>query len=87
MIKTRVGRWMNGKEQNGIEKINPITFETFNPDKGHVYSRFYQPYKKGEESERRKFIPALLTDNSYMPPSYREDLEHASRVTRERLLY
>ena len=87
MIKTRVWRWMNWKEQNWICEINPITFETFNPDKGHVYTRFYQPYKKWEETSRKKFIPALLTDNSYIPKSYIENLKNASKITRERLLY
>ena len=37
--------------------------------------------------EYRKFITALATDNTFLPKSYIEQLEKASEVTKQRLLY
>ncbi len=57
LLYTRIGRWKN--EQYGIfAKV----LETFNPDKGHCYTRFYKPYRSGTESERTRFVPALAID-------------------------
>ena len=38
-------------------------FECFNPDKNHVYSRYWLPFRDGLESIFKKFIRALPTDN------------------------
>jgi hypothetical protein len=38
-------------------------FECFNPDKTHVYDRFYKPWKNKKEKANKKFIQALPTDN------------------------
>lgn len=82
MLATRVGRWKN--EKYGLPGR---TLETFNPDKGHVYRRYWIPYKKGEEEPRYKFIKALLDDNKYLGKEYRDNLLNKSKITRERLLY
>lgn len=82
IIKTRTGRRLN-KEFD----LTPKGLETFNPDKGHVYRRFYKPYKEKTSPEHIKFIPALATDNEYIDEAYIEQLRNADNTTRERLLY
>lgn len=57
MIKTRVGRWKNAEY-----RIFPTVLETFNPDKGHVYSRFYLPSVSNTLPSNTKFIKALAID-------------------------
>lgn len=81
-LKSRVGNRRN-KEYG----IKPFLLETFNPDKGHVYNRYYKPYRDDNELEYRKFIPALPKDNPYVPEEYLRELERADKITRERLLY
>lgn len=74
ILTTRVWRWKN-KEYGIRWKV----LETFNPDKGHVFRRYYKPwrdfrvddYKFFKEVNTEEgvlqipylFIPALLTDN------------------------
>lgn len=82
IIQSRVGNWNNDKYG-----IKPITFETFNPDKGHVYRRFYKPHKEKILPKHIKFIAALPTDNPHIPQSYIEKLKQRDKVTRERLLH
>lgn len=84
ILFSRVG-WRN----NDTYGIGRKMLETFNPDKGHVYSRYYKPYKNGNELEHTKFIPALPKDNPH--PSTKEWIEDmiktANKVTIERLVY
>lgn len=82
ILKTRVGRKnnLNGKE------IKPFWLETFNPNKGHVYRDYYQPWKDGTLPSYREFIRALPGDNPYLPTAYIKNLERSDKVTRERLL-
>ena len=40
-------------------------FECFNPDKNHVYTRFYIPNKNNKETAETKFILALPSDNPH----------------------
>lgn len=82
ILKTRVGRKNN---LNGIE-IKPFWLETFNPNKGHVYRDYYQPWKEGTMPSYRDFIRALPGDNPHLPASYITNLERSDKVTRERLL-
>jgi phage terminase large subunit len=67
----------------------PRTLEMFNPDKGHVYSRFYLPFKEGKETEKKKFIKALPSDNP--DPAVKiwieEQMEKASETTIQRLIH
>jgi len=37
--------------------------ECFNPAKNHVYTRYYKPYRDKKESDQRRFVPALPSDN------------------------
>lgn len=82
ILKTRIGTWNNDKYN-----LKPILFETFNPDKGHVYHRYYKPWKAGTLPEYRRFVKALPTDNPYTNPAYIEELKRADKITRERLLF
>jgi len=82
ILKTRLGRCMN-KQYNLIPKL----LETFNPDKNHVYVRYYKPWKDGKLEKYVTFIPALATDNPYLSPEYITQLKNANKITRERLLY
>ena len=82
IILTRIGRQENEKYW-----LIPKLLESFNPNKGHIYSRYYKPYKEEKLPEYRAFIPALATDNPYLPESYVEALKRSSEVTKQRLLY
>jgi phage terminase large subunit len=67
--------------------LTPKLLETFNPDKGHVYSRFYKPWRDGTLPAHRRFIKALPTDNPHTTEEYLNQLRNADKVTKERLLY
>lgn len=82
ILSTRVGRF-----KNELHKIKPKILETFNPDKGHVYRRYYKPDRDNEMPKYRVFIKALAVDNPWIPQSYIEQLKKADPITRERLLY
>lgn len=83
ILKTRVGR----KNKIGGKEIKSFWLETFNPDKGHVYSDYYKPWKDGKLPPYRMFISSLATDNPHLPKEYINNLKKADKVTRERLLY
>ncbi len=82
IINTRLWRQLNSKYW-----IKPKLLETFNPDKWHVYDRYYKPYKNGELLEYRAFIPALATDNPHIDSNYIDQLMKADETTKQRLLY
>lgn len=82
ILNTRVGRQNNSKYW-----IKPKVLETFNPDKGHVYERYYKAYKSRTLPEYRQFIPALATDNPHIDQNYIEQLQKADETTKQRLLY
>jgi len=82
IIKTRLGRQKN-KEFN----LKPKLLETFNPDKWHVYDRYYKPWKLWLLPSNRQFIPALATDNPHIDPNYIEQLKMSDEITKQRLLY
>ena len=48
---------------NDKYKLKRKLFECFNPDKNHVYNRYYIPFRDKTEPLHRKFIPALPSDN------------------------
>lgn len=81
ILNTRLGR-----QKNREYKIKPKILETFNPDKGHVYERYYKPYRDDTSPEYRIFIPALATDNPHLDKNYIQQLERADEITRQRLL-
>ena len=84
ILFSRIG-WRNNDTYNLGRKM----LETFNPDKGHVYSRYYKPFRDKNELEHVKFIPALPKDNPH--PSTQEWIKdmvkNANKVTIERLVY
>lgn len=82
ILKTRIGRQLNDKYG-----LTPKLLETFNPDKGHVYTRFYKPHVNGTLPEYTKFITALPTDEPRLPQDYIEQLRRADEITKQRLLY
>lgn len=82
ILSTRVWRQKN-EEYN----LSPKILEWFNPDKWHVYRRYYKPYKDWTLPSYRVFIPALATDNKRLPKSYIEQLEKTNEITKQRLLY
>ena len=58
MIGMRVGSLLNFK-YDLFEKV----LECFNPDKNHVNLRYWLPFKKSRESQTKKFVRALPSDN------------------------
>ena len=77
-----------GFRHNHKYGIMPKMLEMFNPNKGHVYTRFWLPYKEGREPEDKKFIKALPLDNP--DPEVKTWLDgmvkNASEVTKQRLV-
>lgn len=82
IILTRLGR-----RRNADYGLTPKLLEGFNPDKGHVYHRYYKPARDHELPNHRKFIKALPTDNPTVTETYLNQLRNADKVTRERLLF
>jgi hypothetical protein len=82
ILNTRCGRQNNTKHW-----LKPKILETFNPDKWHVYERYYKPYRDWVLQPYRQFIPALAIDNKHIDKNYIEQLEKADEITRQRLLY
>jgi len=82
VLSSRVGRW------NAGYGLHPKVLETFNPDRGHVYSRFHIPEKKGELPENRVFIRALIKDNPKLTEAYKKNLlENSTKADVERLFF
>jgi len=52
-----------GWAMNDVYGLSRFCLETFNPNKGHVYRRYWMPYRDNIETEDKKFIPALPSDN------------------------
>jgi hypothetical protein len=69
IFSSRLGRWRN-KEYN----IPPHLYITTNPGTNFVYSDFYIPATKGELASHRRYIPARVSDNTYLDSSYAEAL-------------
>jgi phage terminase large subunit len=65
----------------------PKSLYTCNPAKNWVYTDFYRPSKEGTLQANRKFIQALLQDNSHTSRHYRENLLQLDENSRQRLLY
>lgn len=65
------------------------TLEMFNPDKGHVYNRFYLPFKEGREADNSRFIKALPSDNPDPAVAIwvNQQMKTSSEVTIQRLIH
>jgi len=78
-----IGRWKN--EEYGLP---PKLLITANPKKGWLKQDFVDLWKIGKLPRTRCFIPALSSDNPYLPVSYTEKLRNTKdRVTRQRLAF
>lgn len=66
--------------------ITPKILLTTNPSQNWLYDYFYKPYKDNDLEEYKYFIPALPTDNPYLPESYIEELRKLPEESRKRLL-
>lgn len=78
-----------GRRKNTEYNLNACLMETFNPDKGHVYRRYFKPWSKGEEGERRKFVRALPKDNPHpsVPAYVQRIISEGDIVTTQRLIH
>lgn len=100
ILSTRVGRrnirpeWVDSLKKyfgqyNATDGwvLKPIFLETFNPEKGHIYQRFWKPYKENKMPVKRSFVRALASDNPFLPQAYIDRIKRSSKATIERLLY
>ena len=100
ILSTRVGRrninpaWESNLKQffgTYSEKdgwvLKPIFLETFNPEKGHIYQRYWKPFKENNLPKNRAFIRALASDNPHLPDAYIDRIKRSTKATIERLLY
>ncbi len=81
ILSTRLGRRKN--EEYGL---TAKLLEGFNPDKAHVYARYYKPWRDGTLPKYRQFIKALPSDNPYTTEEYLNQLRASDKITIERLL-
>jgi phage terminase large subunit len=82
VFRSRLGRWKNTKFG-----VKPICIGTCNPIKNWLYRDFYKKDLEGSLEPYKLFIPALPTDNPYLPQSYLDNLATLPYIERERLLY
>lgn len=69
ILKSRIRYKLN--EYKLIPKILIVS----NPTKNFLYTNFYKPYKEGTLKPEYQFVPALPTDNPYLPEAYVENLK------------
>lgn len=82
ILHTRVWRQFNDRFN-----ILPKILETFNPDKGHVYRRYWLPFKNEQMAHNYLFIPSLAKDNNKVDRAYIKALEEMPEwPQKERLL-
>lgn len=81
ILHTRLGR-RNNQKYNLKAKL----LEGFNPQKNHVYQRYYKPWRENQLPVHRSFTLALPSDNPYTTEDYLNQLRNADKVTRERLM-
>jgi phage terminase large subunit len=79
IILSRTG-WCNN-EKYGLPRK---TLETFNPEKNHVYRRYWKPYRDNKETNETKFIKALPTDNPH--PAVKQWIEDIIKLGDKRMI-
>lgn len=100
ILSTRVGRRNKNKlwEENlkkffgSFDEIDgwvlkPIFLETFNPEKGHIYTRFWKLFKDNTLPLYRQFVRALAKDNPFLPRAYIAAIMRKTKATIERLIF
>ena len=81
-LKSRIGRHMNAEHN-----LTPKILLTCNPKKNWLYKEFYKPWKAGNLTSEKAFIPALPKDNEFLTEDYMEALRSITdKIRRERLL-
>ncbi len=69
-------------------KLIPKLGMTCNPDKGFLYTDFYNPTKSGTLPIEKKFVKSLANENNFIDATYIKNLEGIDDVaTKERLLF
>lgn len=67
----RAGAWIIP----GLKKQpEPIILGTCNPTQGWVKEKVYDPWKNGTLPKKWVYIPSKITDNPYIPESYKKSL-------------
>lgn len=83
VLKSRIGRHLN--DFYGIIKK---LFVTMNPKKNWLYTRAYQPWRKGKLPPNEQFIQCLVDDNPFRESDYINTLDDIEdKQLRERLRY
>ncbi len=77
-----IGRWKNTEY-----KLAPKHLRTANPKKGYLKRDFVDPWKQDLLAPARRFIPALPTDNPYLPKEYVTMLSQEKDKLRRQRLY
>lgn len=78
-----------GFRLNDHYNLPPMVLETFNPDKGHVYTRYWLPFREKKETDDVKFIRALPSDNPdpQVKRWVENQIKNGSYTTVQRLVY
>lgn len=77
-----VGRWKNDEY-----KLKKKLLITCNPKKGWMKRDFVDLWKLGTLHHTKKFVPALATDNPYLPKDYVETLRNEKDTVRRQRLF
>ena len=66
--------------------VIPKLLGTCNPTKDWPFTQFFEPWEKGKETPKKRFIQALVTDNPFAPRSYIGSLKNnKDKITYERM--
>lgn len=65
----------------------PKLLMTTNPCRNFLYRDYYIPYTENKLPKERGFVHALLEDNPFISPHYRNNLLGLDKESKERLLY
>jgi len=68
-------------------KLIPKLLMTCNPTRNFLYAEYYKPFIENKISGHRAFVHALLSDNPFITPHYRDNLLGLDKESKDRLLY
>lgn len=71
----RAGAWLNAKPNKWGHKPRPLVVASANPTKNWVKERVYDPWKNGTLPPNWRYVPAKVTDNPFIDPSYLASLK------------
>lgn len=80
ILKSRSGRW-----KNELFNLKPMLIMSANPSQNFLFDEYYLPSKNKTLKEYQYFIPALPTDNPYLPESYLQNLRTLPDIDYKRL--